>query len=123
MVKKAVEHIIEEEKSVGGQLGRPSGARFRTYERLKNYADQNKGTIFLTSELLRAIQDIYRHPLKESAVDTLNRQLRSGISDEKLVTLVTELHSANRLCRILEEEPAAEPQIICSLGLSAGKEE
>ncbi len=31
LVKKAVELIATEEKSVGGQLGRPSGARFRAY--------------------------------------------------------------------------------------------
>ena len=30
LVQRGVETIIEEEKSVGGQLGRPSGARFRT---------------------------------------------------------------------------------------------
>ena len=35
MVAKGVKLIVETEKSVGGQLGRPSGARFRTYERLK----------------------------------------------------------------------------------------
>ena len=35
LVRKGVEFLVAEEKSVGGQLGRPSGARFRTYERLK----------------------------------------------------------------------------------------
>ena len=40
LVKKGVELIVEEEKSIGGQLGRPSGARFRTYERLKDYAQK-----------------------------------------------------------------------------------
>ena len=32
LVKKGVELIVEEERSVCGQLGRPSGARFRTYK-------------------------------------------------------------------------------------------
>lgn len=32
LVQKGVEIIIAEERSVGGQLGRPSGARFRTYD-------------------------------------------------------------------------------------------
>ena len=43
LVKRGVELILEEEKSVGGQLGRPSSARFRTYERLKHYAQEIKG--------------------------------------------------------------------------------
>ena len=40
--------IVAEEKTVGGQLGRPSGARFRTYERLKRYSEAIKGTLFDT---------------------------------------------------------------------------
>ena len=35
LVRDGVQMIAREEKSVGGQLGRPSGARFRTYERSK----------------------------------------------------------------------------------------
>ena len=50
-MRKAVELISEEEKSVGGQLGRPSGARFRAYERPKRYADEIKGTVFVSHEL------------------------------------------------------------------------
>ena len=46
LVQMGVETIIEEERSVGGQLGRPSGARFRTYARLKNYAQSLEGTLF-----------------------------------------------------------------------------
>ncbi len=42
MVAQGVKLIVETEKSVGGQLGRPSGARFRTYERLKAFADEIK---------------------------------------------------------------------------------
>ncbi len=119
LVQKAVELIAEEEKSVGGQLGRPSGARFRTYERLKRYAEEIKGTLFESQDLLRAIDEIYRHPLHESAVDALNRQLRSGIADETLAQLVIALRSDDRLCRIHEDAQEGEPKIICSLGLTA----
>ena len=35
---------------VGGQLGRPSGARFRTYERLKNFAERIRGQVWDTVE-------------------------------------------------------------------------
>lgn len=118
LVRKAVDFVVSEEKSVGGQLGRPSGARFRTYERLKRHSEQVKGTLFQSPELAKAIEEIYRFPLRQSATDTLNRQLRAGISDDKLAELVMALRDDDRLCLIHEEEQSAEPQIICSLGLA-----
>ena len=118
LVRKGVELIAAEEKSVGGQLGRPSGARFRTYERLKRYAEQVKGTLFETPQLAKAIEEIYRFPLRQSATDTLNRQLRAGIADDKLAELVMALRDDDRLCIVHEEEQSDEPLIICSLGLA-----
>ena len=118
LVRKGVEIIAAEEKSVGGQLGRPSGARFRTYERLKRYAEQVKGTLFETPQLAKAIEEIYRFPLRQSATDTLNRQLRAGIADDKLAELAMALRDDDRLCIVHEEEQSDEPLIICSLGLA-----
>lgn len=121
LVRKGVELIVEEEKSVGGQLGRPSGARFRTYERLKRYADDIKDDLWGRSEfgdqLRRAIEEIYKCPLLQAATDALNRQLKSGIDDHSLAELVVMLRDEGRLCRIVEEQESDEPQIICSLGL------
>ena len=117
MVAKGVKLIIETEKSVGGQLGRPSGARFRTYERLKAHAEAVKGTLFDFPELLKAIEDIYKYPLLQAATDTLNRQLKSGISDQTLYELVVSLRQDARLCRVTEDMETTEPQVICSLGL------
>lgn len=117
LVKKGTELIAEEEKNMGGQLGRPSGARFRTYERLKSYVQEMKGTLFITDELLKAIDDIYRYPLRQSAIDTLNRQIRSGISNQQLAELIVALRMDDRLCIVSEEVEKREPQIICSLGL------
>ena len=119
LVEAGVRHLVQEEKSVGGQLGRPSGARFRVYERLKAYAMHVQGTLFATQELGKAIDEVYRYPLQQSAADTLNRQLRTGIADQQLAELVLALRSEDRLCRIEEEVETQEPQIICSLGLSA----
>ena len=118
LVEVGVRHMVQEEKSIGGQLGRPSGARFRVYECLKTYATHIQGTLFATQELAKAIDEIYRYPLQQSAADTLNRQLRSGISDQQLADLVIALRGEARLCRIEEEIESQEPQIICSLGLS-----
>lgn len=117
LVRKGAEHIAREEKQVGGQLGRPSGARFRTYERLNRHAEEVKDTLFDTEPLRRAINDIYRYPLRQTAVDTLNRQLRSGISDEALTELVIALRDEDRLCVIHEDDEIQEPRIICSMGL------
>jgi SNF2 family DNA or RNA helicase len=117
LVRKAVDLIAAEEKRVGGQLGRPSGARFRTYERLKRYAEEVKGTLFDTPQLHRAIEDIYNCPLRQVAIDMLNRQLRSGIDDHALAQRVIEFREEGRLCIIHEEEESQEPRIICSLGL------
>lgn len=117
LVGQAVELVSEEEKAVGGQLGRPSGARFRTYERLKRYADEVQGTLLESRELLAAIEDIYRYPLRPTATDTLNRQLRSGISDTQLAELAVALRDEGRLVLMQQEAEEKEPQIICSLGL------
>jgi SNF2 family DNA or RNA helicase len=119
LVKLGVMHVVKEEKAIGGQLGRPSGARFRTYERLKKYASHIQGTLFATQDLARAIDDIYRFPLQQSAADALNRQLRAGIIDHQLAELVVALRAQDRLCRVEEETESQEPQIVCSLGLSS----
>lgn len=118
LVEKGIVHLVQEERAIGGGLGRKTGARFRAYERLKIYAEMIKGTLFESQALLRAIDEIYRLPLKQAAVDTLNRQLKSGISDHALADLIIALRDEDRLC-ITDgsEAEQQEPQIICSLGL------
>ena len=117
LVVEGVRHVVREEKRVGGQLGRPSGARFRTYTRLKQYAEAIKGQLFDVDALHKAIDDIYRYPLRQSAVDTLNRQLRSGVDDAQLAEIVMSLREEDRLSLTGDDAEVREPQIICSLGL------
>ncbi|MGH9941675.1 MAG: helicase-related protein [Pyrinomonadaceae bacterium] len=117
IVGQGVEHIVKEQSTAGGQLGRPSSARFRTYERLKAYETSIKGTLFENRKLSLAIQELYDYPLKQTAVDTLNRQLKSGIGDPALAELVIALREEDRLCQVSEGGEKQEPQIICSLGL------
>ena len=119
LVRKGVEHIVQEEKRVGGQLGSPRGARFRAYERLKHYLGDLEGTLFepIAAELRKALDEIYRYPLRQVALDTLNRQLKAGIDDQQLADLVLMLRNEGRLCIIHEDEEVLEPRIICSLGM------
>ncbi len=81
-----------------------------------------QGTLFADPELLKAIEDIYKYPLLQTATDTLNRQLKSGISDPDLAELVVSLRADARLCRVVEDVASTEPQVICSLGLRNTKE-
>jgi superfamily II DNA or RNA helicase len=118
LVEQGVGLIIAEERSTSGALGRPTSARARVYQRLKDYVSQYP--LFGTDELLSAINDIYNYPLYETARDTLNRQLRSQISDERLVELVLALRGEDRLCVVSDEGgKRQEPIILCSMGLRA----
>lgn len=118
MVRQGSEAIAIQERSVGGQLGRPSSARRRTYERLLRHAGAVKNTLFDSPELARTIEEIYRYPLRQSAIDTLNRHLKTDISDQKLAELAMALRDDDRLCIVHEEGQVREPQLICSLGLA-----
>lgn len=116
----AVEHIAIEERSVGGQLGRPASARFKCYERLKRHADQVRGTLFETPELLKTLEDLYRYPMQQSAIDSVNRQFKAGIDDQQLVELLVALREDGRLSVIQEDDDRTGPQILCSMGLIHG---
>jgi hypothetical protein len=120
LVQRGVAHMVAEEQAVGGQLGRPSGARFRVYERLKWHAHSVQGTLFDTADLRRAIDDIYRFPLFQSATDTLNSLLKRNATDTELAACVAALRNDGRLCIVEEEGAQHEPHIICSLGLWPG---
>lgn len=117
LVKAAVGQLVEQERSAGGNLGRPSGPRARAYERLKRLAEERKRSLFPDAELELVVDDIYRRPLKEGAYDTLRRQLKSGVRDDDLAELVKLLREEGKLVQDDEEFARQEPQIICSMGL------
>ena len=118
LVQKGLEHIKDTESKIGGQLGKKSGARYRTYMRLIDFAQNNQGTIWVTEALNRTIQDIYDYPLREYARETINRQLKSGIDDQALATLVVSLRDDAKLSILSgDDDKPKDPQIICSMGL------
>ncbi len=120
LVRKAVELIANEEKQAGGQLGRPSGARFRVYERMKRFIEDVRmdQPLFPVKDLEKAIGEIYGYPLRPLAVDILNRLLKTGITDDDLSHRVMELRAEGRLCIVSgDDDDKHQTQIICSMGL------
>jgi Helicase conserved C-terminal domain/PLD-like domain len=121
---QGIDHLAEEEKSFGGALGRPSGARFKTYERIKRFRENltDKRDLFITDDYVQRIQrveeEIYRYPLYPSATDSLNRQLKAGVGDHQLIDFVLLLREDARLCAIDEQQEEREPRLICSMGLA-----
>ncbi|MBP6871653.1 MAG: helicase [Bacteroidales bacterium] len=119
LVKLSLEYSSKDEQLTGGQLGKKSGARYKVYMILTRYIEEFKNTLFDTDSLKKAIGDIYKYPLRESAKDILNRRLRIGVTDDQLAAIVVELRNEGRLCLVEEEsgETLSAPQIICSMGI------
>ena len=117
LVAEGLRLAVAQEKSVGGGLGRPSSPRRRAYERLKAYAEAQMNTLFRDSELERALDDIYIHPLLETAADVLNRLMRSGVNDEELAEAVKSLREEGRLTYADADAALREPRVVCSMGL------
>jgi len=121
IVKKAVDLIKAEDTSIGGALGKKTSVKYRVYMRLDRFCKENEDTMWVTEELKKAIDDIYKYPLKEFARDSIGRQLKAGISDEALANLVVSLRDDDKLCITEDEETVnKQPQIICSMGLKNG---
>jgi len=117
LVHEVVKYIQKEHPLTGGQLGRPTSARRRVYERLKDYAQKIRGTLFDIKTLHLVIDTIYERPLTEYAKDLINREIRTGASNERLAEVVISLFEEGRLCIQKEETTTSEPKIICSLGI------
>lgn len=124
IVRAGVEHLMQEERTTHGALGRPSGARFKTYDRLKRWLEQqgDERNLFVTDHFVRDVEkamgDIYEFTLFQSAIDALNRQLKTGITDIKLGEMAVALRADGRLCMKQDKDDTQnDMRIICSMGL------
>jgi hypothetical protein len=105
LVGKAVEWATEEQNTLGGQLGTARNIRRKVYDRLKNYRQvlKEQPTLFSKGILQRlepAFNHIFRFHLRESARDSLSRQMKLGI--------------------VTDEIKEQEPRIVCSMGFATG---
>jgi hypothetical protein len=82
----------------------------------------DKRDLFITDDYVRridrALEEIYRYPLYQSATDSINRQLKAGIDDDQLLDLLFALREDGRLCLIEDQDQMREPKLICSMGLA-----
>lgn len=118
LVEAGVRAAMETEKTVGGGLGKPSGARYKAYHVLKRYHEQYRGSLLDIPQLAQVAESLYKTPLKQSATDAINAQFKINASDEHIVQLLVCLHEENRLVQADDEvREDDEPRLICSLGL------
>jgi hypothetical protein len=118
LVKKGIVVAREQEKNMGGVLGKRSSIKYQVYMRLERYCKENEGSLLLTDSLKRAVDDIYKNPLTESAKDTLSRQLKAGANDMQIADMVVSLREDGKLVIIGDEAVRNTiPHIICSMGM------
>ena len=118
LVQAAVENIKEEETAAGGSLGRKSGVKYRLYMTLDRFCKEYEDSLFITEELKKAIDDIFKYPLHENTKDIISRQMKAGASAEQLAEIVVSLRDENKLVIISEDGQIRRgSEIICSLGI------
>lgn len=98
--------------------GALTGVRRRCWDRLSNYKEKYRGTLFDNEDLDQALDALYRRPLQAAATQTLSNALRER-TPEDLASLIVLLHEDGRL--VVEESEMAEDDlhIVCSMGLKA----
>jgi superfamily II DNA or RNA helicase len=120
LVRRGLELIHDDERNQSGTLGKRTSAKYKVFHRLTEFIKRREGELFAPPEdLKRAVDVVWRHPLREYARETLNRELRAGIKDEQLAELVLSLWEQGKLVIENDDQDAntAQPHILCSLGI------
>jgi superfamily II DNA or RNA helicase len=118
LVKQGLDVIHRDEEAQAGTLGKRTSIKFKLFRRLDDFCKENDQGLFPPSpELKKALDDIYRYPLREYAREVINREFKL-IDNEKLAELVLRFWEQGKLVYSDEgSSSGVEPQIICSLGL------
>lgn len=98
--------------------GALTGVRKQCWNRLTTYKDKYEGSLFDTPGLDRALDELYRKPLTETATHTLAKALRERTPDE-LAELIVLLAEEHRLCVADSEMNDTDLRLMCSLGIRA----
>ena len=96
--------------------GALTGVRKRCWDRLANYKDRYASSLFDNDSLDRALDELYRRPLRDGATQTLANALRDRTPDD-LGNLIIMLHEEGRLCVEDSEIDDDDLRIVCSMGL------
>jgi hypothetical protein len=100
--------------------GALTGVRKRCWDRLARHKTNVEGTLFDNDDLDKALDALYRRPLRESATQALANALRER-TPEGVADLIVMLHADDRLCVDAKEIADDELRIVCTMGLSRGK--
>lgn len=122
LIRRCVEVAVDHQDALGGQLGTMRSVARRIYERLMTYRQKLAAERVEKDERLehldRALELLFRYPMKESARDAFSRQLKLGITDDALADMLIRRAEEGQLCVIVDNDgEPQDPQIICSLGL------
>lgn len=120
LLKESIQYIQQQAQSMAGTLGKRTSVKYRLYNLLTEFQRMYTGTMFAREEINQAINDIYQYPLKERAQEKLRRELKTGADHETLVAMVLGMREEGALVlQSDDEETYTEPQIVCSLSLTA----
>jgi len=118
LIEAGVRAALETEKSAGGGLGKPSGARYKAWHVLKRYHESVKNSLFDIPELSAVADALHQAPLQQSAASSINNQFKIKASDQHIAELLMMLHEERRLVQGNDDiDESAAPRLICSMGL------
>jgi hypothetical protein len=124
----AVDHHTDHHEMVGRAVTGPlrvpvthlegalSGVRKRCWDRLNSYQAEYEGSLFDNPALKRALDALYRRPLKQGSIHLLATALKERTPVD-VGQLIMALHEDGRLCVDDSELKDDDLRVMCSMGL------